>query len=111
MPRKRIAIDFHPVSPWLVVFSRDPQWALQYLHSFILKIYVGYFYFIFFLVLPQGKNCISAFCTPLRGLARQLAEAKHCTLTQEEEMIFPEHAGSRIAQKSQPVQEEKLAQS
>lgn len=48
MPRKRIAIDFHPVSPWLVVFSRDPQWALQYLHSFILKIYVGYFYFIFF---------------------------------------------------------------
>lgn len=45
MPRKRIAIDFRPVSPRLVFFSRDPQWALQYLHSFILKIYIGYFYF------------------------------------------------------------------
>jgi hypothetical protein len=32
-------------------------------------------------------------------------------LTQEEEIIFPEYSGSNAAQKSQPVQEKKQAQS
>lgn len=77
MPRKRIAIDFRPVSPPVGVFLSRPSVGLAI--SPLLHIEDIYWLFLFFSsffwVLPQGKNCISAVCTPLQGLARRLAEA------------------------------------